>query len=116
VRGGQALLLSPGTTAETLADGGTRVSLVTYVWDPKNDLDAYVAQRKTAWDASGFTITREEQWQLAGGRTAYIFVINTPEQPTFTLLTTVGEDYLQIGGDGDAALLEEIARTLRPLS
>jgi hypothetical protein len=116
VRGGQALLLSPGTTPETLADGGTRISITTYIWDPKNNLEAYVAQRKVAWDASGFAITREEQWQLADGRTAYVFVVNTPEQPTFTLLTTIGEDYLQIGGDGDAALVEEIAHTLRPLN
>jgi len=116
VRGGQALLLSPGTTAETVASGGTRVSITTYLWDPKNDLDAYVAQRKVAWAASGFAITREEQWPLADGRTAYVFVVQTPEQPTFTLLTTIGQDYLQIGGDGDAALVEEIAHTLRPLS
>lgn len=116
VRGGQALLLSPGTTLETLADGGTRVSITTYIWDPKNDLDAYVAQRKVAWDASGFAITREEQWQLADGRTAYVFTVNTPEVPTFTLFTTVGEDYLQIAGDGNQALVEEIARTLRPIN
>lgn len=116
VRGGQALLLSPGTTLETLADGGTRVSITTYMWDPKNDLDAYVDQRKVAWDASGFAITREEQWQLADGRTAYVFVVQTPEEPTFTLFTTIGEDYLQVSGDGDLALAEEIARTLRPLN
>jgi hypothetical protein len=115
VRGGQALLLSPGTTPQALAEGGTRVSIVTYIWDPKNDLDAYVAQRKTAWDASGFPITREEQVQLADGRSATIFVLETPEQPSFALLTTVGEDYLQIGGEGDLELVEKIARTLRPV-
>jgi hypothetical protein len=116
VRGGQALLLSPGTTPETLANGGARISITTYIWDPKNDIDAYVAQRKVAWDTSGFAITREEQWQLADGRTAYVFVVQTPEQPTFTLFTTIGEDYLQIGGDGDLALVEEIVHTLRPLN
>ncbi|MCX6049095.1 MAG: hypothetical protein NT075_28680 [Chloroflexi bacterium] len=115
VRGGQALLLSPGTTPETLANGGTRVSITTYNWDPKNDLAAYVAQRKVAWDASGFAIIREERWPLADGRVANIFVVKTPEQPTFTLLTTIGQDYLQISGDGDSALVEEIAHTLRPL-
>ena len=113
VRGGQALLLSPGTTPETLAESGTRVSIVTYLWDPKNDLDAYIAQRKVAWEASGFAITRDVTWDLADGRAAQVFIINTPEQPAFFLLTTAGEDYLQIGGDGDLALIEEIARTLR---
>jgi hypothetical protein len=116
VRGGQAVLLSPGTTLETLADGGTRVAITTYIWDPKNDLDAYVATRKTAWDASGFTITREEQWTLPDGRPAYVFIVEMPEQPTFNLLTTVGEDYLQISGDGDQTLIGEIAHTLRPLN
>jgi hypothetical protein len=116
VRGGQALLLSPGTTIETLPDGGTRVAIVTYVWDPKNDLDAYIAQRKVAWDASGFAITREEAWELPDGRAAYVFEVNTPETPTFMFFTTVGEDYLQIAGEGDQALIEEIARTFRPLN
>jgi hypothetical protein len=116
VRGGQAALLSPGTTLETLADGGTRLTITTYLWDPKNDLDAYVAQRKVAWDASGFAIARGEQLKLADGRAAYIFVVQTPEQPTFMLFTTTGEDYLQIGGEGDLMLIEEIARTLRPLN
>ncbi len=116
VRGGQALLLSPGTTPATLASGGTRVAIVTYLWDPKNDIAAYVAQRKLAWDASGFAIVNEEQWQLADGRTAYNFAVKTPDVATFFLLTTVGEDYLQIGGEGDLALIETIARTLRPLT
>jgi len=116
VRGGQALLLSPGATLETLANSSTRVSITTYIWDPKNDLDAYVAQRKVAWDASGFGITREEQWQLADGRRAYVFMVKTPEQPTFMLLTTIGQDYLQIGGEGDLALVEEIGHTLRSLN
>jgi hypothetical protein len=115
VRGGQALLLSPGSTLETLADGGTRVSITVYVWDPKHDLNAYVAQRKVAWDASGFAITREEQRQLADGRAAHIFMVQTPDQPSFFLLTTVGEDYLQIGGDGDLSLVEAIAHTVRPI-
>lgn len=116
VRGGQALLLSPGTTPETLASGGTRVAIVTYLWDPKNDIAAYVAQRKLAWDASGFAIVKEEQWQLADGRTAYNFAVKTPDVAAFFLLTTVGEDYLQIAGEGDLALIETIARTLRPLT
>jgi hypothetical protein len=114
VRGGQALLLSPGTSAEAIAEGGTRVSIVTYLWDPKNDLDAWVTQRKTAWEASGFTTTREEIWQLADGRAAAIFVLETPELASFTLLTTIGDDYLQLTGEGDLALVEAIARTLRP--
>ena len=115
VRGAQALLLSPGTTPETVADGGTRVSVTVYLWDPKHDLDAYVAQRKVAWDASGFAASQEETWQLADGRTVYSFSVRTPDVPTLYLLTTVGEDYLVMTGDGDLTLFREIAHTLRPL-
>lgn len=115
VRGAQALLLSPGSSAEVVADGGARVGITSYIWDPKNDLDAWVEQRKTAWDASGFAITREEQWQLADGRTVQMYIVETPEQPTLMLLTTIGEEYLQVSGEGDLTLAEEIARTLRPL-
>ena len=117
-RGAQSVLLSTPEIAdlETLPPGATRVAVNVNQWDPKNDLDAYVAHRKVAWDASGFAITREEQLQLADGRPAYAFVVQTPEQPTFMLFTTVGQDYLQIAGDGDSALVEEIAHTVRPLS
>jgi hypothetical protein len=53
---------------------------------------------------------------LNDGRVVYGFVLFTPSEPTFTVLTTVGEDYLQISGEGDPTLTEEIIRTLRPTS
>lgn len=115
VRGAQALLLSPGSSAETVVDGGTRLSITTYLWDPKHDLDAWVAQRRTAWDASGFTLLREEEWTLTDGRPAKLFVIQAPDSESITLLTTVGEDYLQVTGEGDLALAEAVLRTVRPL-
>lgn len=114
-RGGYALLTSPGTTAETLADGGARVSISTYLWDPKGDIDAYIAQRKIAWDASGFAIVSEDSWPLADGRDARIFIVNTPVQPLYNIFTTIGDDYLQLGMEGDMALAAEIAHTLRPV-
>ena len=114
-RGGFALLTSPGATAEILPDGSTRASISTYLWDPKRDIDAYIAQRKIAWDASGFAIISEAGWQLADGRDVRIFIVNTPEHPVYNIFTTIGDDYLQIGVEGDMALTEEIAHSLRPL-
>lgn len=114
-RGSQVLFTSPGTTIETLAEGGSRLAAVTYLWDPKNDLDAYIVQRKLAWDASGFKILSEEQWTLTGDRKAVTFVITTPEEPTFSMITTIGEDYLVLSGNGNLNLLAEIAHTLRPI-
>jgi hypothetical protein len=114
-RGAQALLTSPGTTAETLAEGGSRLAITTYLWDPKNDLDAYIAQHKLSWNASGFTILSEEQWTLAGDRRAAAYVITTPEEQSFFMLTIIGDDYLVLSGNGDLNLLSEIAKTLRPI-
>jgi hypothetical protein len=116
-RGSQALLLSPGTTPEKLAENGSRIALMVYKWDPKKDLTAYLAQRKTAWSDPGYKILSETSWELSDGRQAADLVVQAPDQAqAFFLLTTVGEDYLQIGGEGNLALVEEIAKTLRPLT
>jgi hypothetical protein len=113
-RGSQALLLSPGTTQETLAQGGSRIAIVKYKWDPKHDLNAYITQRKLAWTSSSKIIS-ELSWEMADGRQAVNFIVEGPDKSqTFILLTTIGEDYLQIAGDGNLTLIEEIARTLRP--
>lgn len=115
-RATQAQLLSPGTTAETLAEGGSRLSIVVYDWDPKGDLGAYVAQRRSAWDASGFKVMNGSMTTLADGRPASDFFIETPDGSlSYFLLTPVGDRYLQLAGEGDLALIEAIARTLRPL-
>ena len=113
-RGVQAALLSPGSSVEQLADGGTRLFLTTYVWDPKNDLAAYVAQRNLAWEASGFRILGEEELQLTDGRRVVVFTVETIEgsQVLFALLNA-GQDYLQISGDGNLELAMEIIRTIR---
>jgi hypothetical protein len=115
-RGSQAQLFSPGTTAETLAEGGSRITLVVYDWDPKGDLGAYVAQRRLAWDSSGFKVMNGSTTALVDGRPASDFFIQPPDSGlTYFLLTTVGDRYLQLAGEGDLALIETIAGTLRPL-
>jgi hypothetical protein len=116
-RGSQAQLFSPGTTAEALVPGGSRLSITVYQWDPKGDLSAYVAQRRLAWDASGFEVRNGSLTQLADGRPASDFFIETSDGvPAYFLLTTLGDQYLQLAGEGDLVLLQSIARTLRQLS
>ncbi len=113
-RGSQALLLSPGTTAEKLGDG-SRIAIVINKWDPKNDLNAYLAMRKSAWEASGSKIVEETELKLAGDRLAEgLIVQSTDGQQVFILLTTAGEDYLQIVGEGDLTLTRGIALSLSP--
>ncbi len=112
-RGAQAALLSPGSTLEQLADGGTRIILTTYQWDPSNHLEAYITQRKQAWEASGFNVLGEEAVSLADGRKVQCFTVETADgnQVVFAFLNA-GEDYLQVSGDGDLELALEIIRTI----
>lgn len=116
-RGSQAYLFSPGTTAESVPAGGSRLTLTVYQWDPKGDLGAYIAQRRTAWDGSGFKVRDGSLTSLVDGRPASDFFIETPDGLlSYFLLTTVGDQYLQLAGEGDLILIEAIAGTLRPLA
>jgi autotransporter translocation and assembly factor TamB len=116
-RASTAQLFSPGTTAEKLLEGGTRLGITVYLWDPKSDLAAYAAHRKTAWESGGSTLLAEASGNLADGRQQISFTVQGPDKmQAFFLLTTVGENYLEIAGDGNLTLIEEIAHTLRPLN
>ncbi len=116
-RAAAAQLFSPGSTAEKLLDGGTRIGITVYQWDPKSNLAAYAAHRKTAWEGGGFSIVAETSSNLAAGRNQMSFTVQGPDKTqAFFLLTTVGENYLEIAGDGNLALIEEIAQTMRPLN
>src|SRR5512135_2299152 len=115
-RGSQALLLSPGTTADKLASGGTRISITVYAWDPRNDLASFVTHQAAAWQASGFTTIVENKGDLRDGRKEMDFIVQTPDDVrAYFLFTTNGDKYLQIAGEGDLALVADVAHTLRPL-
>ena len=80
-------------------------------------LAAFAAHRLSAWDASSFTLVSQTVMDLVDGRKATSFVVQSPEKlQVFFLITTVGEDYLEISGEGDLALAQEIALSLRPLN
>jgi hypothetical protein len=115
-RGSQIQLFSPGTTAEKVADGGSRLTITVLQWDPKGDLAAYEAQRRVAWDAGGFKVMDGSVRQLVDGRPASDFFIEAPDGVlAYFLLTTNGDQYLQLAGEGDLQLLKAVGRTLRPL-
>lgn len=97
--------------------GETRMDVVVQLWDPKGDLEAFLAQRKLAWDGSGITVEPQGEWTLSDGRAAKAFLLTGVDGAQgYTFVTTVGENYLTLGGDGDLALLAEIARTVRPIA
>ena len=115
-RGSQGQLFSPGTSAEMLAAGGSRVGITVYLWEPKNDLASYVTHRRTAWEAGGSRIVKESRGDLLDGRKYMSFVVQASDnQQAFFLFTGLGEKYLEIAGDGNLALVEEIAHTMKPL-
>jgi hypothetical protein len=102
--------------APTLPEGATRLNATLYQWDPKNDLAAYVAHRKSAWEASGFQIPEEEQLILELGMPAVQFTVQTPESQTIFLIAALGDQYLELSGEGDLELVREIVRRVRPVS
>ena len=115
-RGSQQVLLSPESTLETLAEGGARIILMRYDWDPKNDLVARVTMRKTAWATSGFVILDESTRELEDGRAVVDLLMETPDKTQFlVVLTTVGDRYLEMSAEGDLNLCREILGTLQSI-
>ena len=99
-----------------LPENAARLTAVVYQWDPKNDLAAYVATRKTAWENSGFTIVEEVPLVLDLGLNAVQFEIKTPDSASVVLITALGDQYLVLSGEGNWPLIKEIVQRLRPIS
>jgi hypothetical protein len=103
-----------GSGVQFMPSEDTWLTVMVTLWDPKNDLDAFVEQRRTGWSSSQATILSEEELTLAGGRRAVSFVVEGVDGiEAFYMFTTLGEDYLLLSGAGDHDLLAEIARTIR---
>ena len=117
-RGKQIQFLSSPdlATVSTLPEGAARVNATIYQWDPKNDLAAYVANRKTAWEASGFQILEEEPRVLELGLPAVQFTVQTPDARAIFLIAALGDQYLELSGEGNLELVKEIVGRLRPIS
>jgi hypothetical protein len=103
----------PSVLPDEIPADGTMLQLGVMLWDPKNALDQWVAQRKMAWDGSGFEIVSEEELMLEGDWPALQFAVRTPFEESFFLLTTLDDRYLEVSGSGDLNLVSQIAATLR---
>jgi hypothetical protein len=117
-RGSQVQFLSSPDLANTsvLPEGAARVSATVYQWDPKNDLTAFIANQKTAWEASGYTILEEKALTLDLGLPATQFTVQTPEAAVVYLITALGDQYLVLSGEGNLELVKEIVQRVRPIS
>ena len=117
-RGTQVQFLSSAGIAElaTVPNGETRVNATIYQWDPKNDLAAFIANQKTAWEASGFTILEEEPLVLELGLPAVRFTVQTLDANVVFLVTALEDQYFVLSGEGDLELVKEIIQRVRPVS
>ena len=105
---------SRASGAQFYDDGEIVFSSIVFLWDPKEDLEAYSEQRKQGWSSSS-TVLSEEEILLANGQRALQFEIEGIEGPkTYSVLTEVGENYLELAGFVDLDLFSEIVQTLRP--
>jgi hypothetical protein len=117
-RGKQIQFLSAPELADMaiLPENAARLNATVYQWDPKNDLAAYVATRKAAWESSGFTIVEELPLVLDLGLNAVQFELKTPDSSAVVLITALGDQYLVLTGEGNLPLVKEIVQRLRPIS
>jgi hypothetical protein len=117
-RGTQIQFLSAPVLAEaaTVPADAARINATIYQWDPKNDLEAYLAHWKSVWQGSGFTILEEEQLVLELGLPATRFTVQTPDGQVVFLVTALEDQYLVLSGEGDLGLVNEIVQRLRPTS
>jgi hypothetical protein len=118
---GQVEQGSRGEAFQLLQDDEPMLQVATYLWTPDDDLDAYAASRKEAWESSAMSIESESELSLPGGSRGLSFVIRTQEGDRafffFTIVdfTVYDGRYLVLSGEGDLALLAEIAATVRRL-
>jgi hypothetical protein len=119
-RGGITAFTSWDRPTDVLPDaappGETRLDATVQLWDPTGDLEAFLAQRHLAWEASGITSLSEERWALEDGREAVGYVVEgTDGEQAYFFFTTIGDRYLVLSGTGDLGVLAEIAHTVRPI-
>jgi hypothetical protein len=117
-RGTQVQFLSSPELAEApvVPEGATRVNATIYQWNPKNDLAAFVANQKTAWESSGITVLEEEQMVLELGLPAVRFHVQAPDANLIFLMVALSDQYLVLSGEGDLELVKEIVERVRPIS
>lgn len=120
-RGGITAFTSWARPSDVLPDetpaGETRLDVTVQLWDPVNDLEAFVQQRMMGLEGSGMTILSQDTWTLTDGRTAEVFVLEASNgYQAFYFFSTIADKYLVLSGDGDLVILAEIAGTLRGIS
>lgn len=88
------------------------LSIAVLQWEPVADLEAYLAQRKLAWDASGMAVLSEDRASVDGVEVARFVVQGAEGDAGNFLFAALPDRYLALSGP-DTALLQEVLGTLR---
>lgn len=90
------------------------LQITIYLWDPKNELAARLEMRKAAWLASGNVILEESEVVYPGDHSGVrVLMQDTAGNQNVIILLELGEDYLELTGIGNIALLDQIMTTFR---
>lgn len=103
----------PGGFTEIPA-GGSVFGIAVYLWDPKGDLPARVEMRRNNFIDSGNLILEETAVSYPGGHEGVRFALqDTAGGKSIVVLLALGDDYLELSGSGDLAIMEEMIRSFR---
>ena len=93
--------------------GETRLDISVLQWEPL-DLDAYVTQRKIAWDASGISIINEERRNNQEGLPVVEFrVAGVDGEEAYFLVALISDRFVTLGGSGNYGTMTQIGKTMR---
>ena len=100
---------------EFVPEGGTYMQIVVYIWEPTNDLDAFVAWQSQSLEGSGNELLSKEEITLSDGESGVMVLRRSADgsKEFFSFWMAIGERYLSITGEGDLALLTEIVYSVR---
>lgn len=88
------------------------LSIAVMRWDPVGDMDAYLAQRKLAWDASGMEVLNEDRSSADDVEVARYLVLGAEGDVGIFVFAALPDRYLTLSGP-ESALLQEVLGTLR---
>jgi LCP family protein required for cell wall assembly len=92
--------------------GETRMDIGVLQWEPL-DLEAYVLQRKTAWEASEITILSEEKRQLQDGLPVVEFrLAGRDGDEVYFLAALIGDRFITLSGTRDFEIMSRIGDSL----
>ncbi len=102
----------PGSAGiESVPAGESLLQITVYQWDPKGDLAARLEMRRTAFINSGTSILEEDEVSFPGGPAAVRMMLESNGESYLVYFFVLGDEYLEITGQGDLPLLHAVMQT-----